>query len=489
MKIARKELRRLVEASVAKRDGYSEPVEDPLTDPLDDLDYSDEQKGKIKMIAMADDEASQASADAIADLGGYEPTSRFGADTFSKHVQARELDIDLLNDSDLNRALDKAIDSWLYQNKDYITSYDDTYSDSFQEYFTDMVEQGDIDSIKNHLLFLVGILIHQTDKPPPFNRYLLDDFDQNKAKYEKILALLKRSKEKDDIPAVNEHIRDKIMRPLYQIWYDTKAEYEKEQGYDFSKPESVENYEKRIATFKEGKIKITRKQLRRLISEAITNINKGPLGQTPYRDPGAEIRSELSPTQLQKFDALKETEPATRDSIASALGFEGENFGDFEFDFKAKMAGQDPNERSYQTMRRTLELERAHHRDAAKTYDQSGHEHSLAYAHNQVATFISELLTQNLAPIPVLDAIFNKISQLQSEGAGTTVLHMFRSLMEYIARDAIRLNYIVDEDIARKYLGKEGSYPFDDYMKNFYKLNPDAEEKNPLDPGRKKRFK
>ena len=237
------------------------------------------------------------------------------------------------------------------------------------------------------------------------------------------------------------------------------------------------------------KMKITRKQLRRLISEAITDISKGPLGQVPYRDPGAEIRSELSPSQLQKFDALKDTEPAMRDSLASALGYEGENFGDFEFDFKSKMAGQDPNESSYQTMRRTLELERAHHKDTAQRYDQSGYEHSLAYAHNQVASFISELLTQNLAPIPVLDAIFNKIAQLQAEGVGTTVLHMFRSLMEYIARDAIRFNYIVDEQTARKYLGDEGSHPFDDYMKNFYKLNPDAEEKNPLDPSRKKRFK
>ena len=236
-------------------------------------------------------------------------------------------------------------------------------------------------------------------------------------------------------------------------------------------------------------MKLTRKQLRKIISEAITDISKGPLGQVPYRDPGAEIRSDLSPSQLRNFDALKDVDPTYRDSIASALGYEGENFGDFEFDFSAKMAGQDPESQVYQDMYEMLEMDRDNHRKYAKEYDKSDHVPNLAYAHNQIADFISELLTQNLAPIPVLDAIFNKITQLQSEGAGTTVLHMFRELMIDIAREAVRLNYIVDEQIARKYLGKEGSYPFSDYMKNLYKLHPDAEEENPLDPRRKKRFK
>ena len=236
-------------------------------------------------------------------------------------------------------------------------------------------------------------------------------------------------------------------------------------------------------------MKLTRGQLRRLISEAITDISKGPQGQVPYRDPGAEIRSELSPSQLRNFDALKDVDPTYRDTLAAALGYEGENFGDFEFDFKAKMAGQDPNERSYQTMRRTLELERAHHRNVAQKYDQSGHEPNLSYAHNQVATFISELLTQNLSPITVLDTIFNKIAQLQAEGTGTTVLYMFRSLMQHIAREAVRLNYIVDEDIARKYLGDKGSYPFDDYIKRLYQNEPDAADENPIEPSRKRRFK
>ena len=53
-------------------------------------------------------------------------------------------------------------------------------------------------------------------------------------------------------------------------------------------------------------MKLTRRQLRQLIKEAITDISKGPLGQVPYRDPGAEIRFDLSPSQLQKFDKTLE---------------------------------------------------------------------------------------------------------------------------------------------------------------------------------------
>ena len=142
-------------------------------------------------------------------------------------------------------------------------------------------------------------------------------------------------------------------------------------------------------------MKITKRQLRKLIIEAITDRSKGPLGQVPYRDPGSEVRSELSPSQLQKFDALKYTEPAVRDSLASGLGFEGENFGDFEFDFRAKMAGQDPESHIYQDMYKMLEMERDNHRKYAQEYDQSTHEPNLAYAHNQFADFINELLAQN----------------------------------------------------------------------------------------------
>ena len=48
MKLSRKEIRKLIEASIRKRgDDYVAPIEDPLTDPRDfDFGLSDENKGK-----------------------------------------------------------------------------------------------------------------------------------------------------------------------------------------------------------------------------------------------------------------------------------------------------------------------------------------------------------------------------------------------------------------------------------------------------------
>jgi len=235
-------------------------------------------------------------------------------------------------------------------------------------------------------------------------------------------------------------------------------------------------------------MKITRRQLRRLISEAITDTKKGALGQIPYRDPGAEIRSNLSPEQLEKFDTLKDTEPAVRDSIASGLGYEGEFFGDDEFDFKAKMAAQDPDEKVYQMMYRYINTERINVNHKAQQFYAAGY-NDMADSYDKVEIFLSELLKQNLAPVPALDAIFNKISQLQSSERKSTSAYILQSIMESLAREAVRLNYIVDEQISRKYLGDAGSNPFDDYMNQLFKDHPGIPEDNPVDPTRKRRFK
>ena len=81
MKITRSQLRKLIEGSIRKRGDYVIPVEDPIEDPIAGLDYSDEQKPKIKTLAMSDDEENQVYADYIADMGGHEDTDadRFGA--------------------------------------------------------------------------------------------------------------------------------------------------------------------------------------------------------------------------------------------------------------------------------------------------------------------------------------------------------------------------------------------------------------------------
>jgi hypothetical protein len=443
------------------------------------------------MMAMSDDEQNQEHANFIADMGGHEDDGRFGAETFSKKVQAHDLDVNLLKkDMDLDSAMTLACEFWIYERKDNLSFFDHIDQDNSKKYAAYMIEmyggdQAVANEIKVHTTAVLDerikklIKISNSAAPVP-------SVDEKVAKYENAKKLFSTD---HNNPIVEDHILFKLYSVLYPFYLDWKSYYEKEQGYDFSDPEHVARYEKNIAMFKEGKVKITKRQLKILISEAITGISKGPLGQVPYREPGAEIRSDLSSSQLQKFDALKDTEPAVRDSIASGLGYEGENFGDYEFEFKTKMAGQDPNESSYQTMYRTLELERSYHNETAQKYYEMSND-EMGDIHDQVEMFISdELLTQNLSPISVLDTIFNKIVKLQSGGARHSLLHMLRGLMQYIAREAVRLNYIVDEQIARKYLGDAGSNPFDDYMKQLYQNHPDMPEENPVDPSRKRRFK
>ena len=78
MKITRRQIRKLIEASVRKRsDGHVIPVEDPLEDPRDfDFNLSDENKGKLFDLARGDD-ASQAQADQLADTLDFPKSGRF----------------------------------------------------------------------------------------------------------------------------------------------------------------------------------------------------------------------------------------------------------------------------------------------------------------------------------------------------------------------------------------------------------------------------
>ena len=86
MKLTRKQLRRLIEASVIKRGrDYVAPVEAPLKDPRDfDFGLPDENKDKLLGIAGSDDPETRAQADDLADTLGFPSSGRFGADTLSK---------------------------------------------------------------------------------------------------------------------------------------------------------------------------------------------------------------------------------------------------------------------------------------------------------------------------------------------------------------------------------------------------------------------
>ena len=273
MKITRKQLRRLIEGTVEKRGDYVMPVEDPIEDPIPGLDYSDEQKPKIKMMAMSDDEQNQMHANLFADIGGHEDTNQFGADTFSKKVQAYELNTNLLkNDLDIDSAISKACDYWIYENKDYLSYYDNIAQDSFRKYVDYMIEEYDgdqtiVDQIKVHTTAVLDKRIKSLIEISN-SAAAVPSVDEKVAKYEDAKKLFSTD---HNNPIVEDHIIFKFKSVLYPFYLDWANYYEREQGYDFSDPESVERYEKNIANFKESKMKLTRGQLRRLIESYIVD--------------------------------------------------------------------------------------------------------------------------------------------------------------------------------------------------------------------------
>ena len=276
MKITRKQLRRLIEGTVEKRGDYVMPVEDPIEDPIAGLDYSDEQKPKIKTMAMSDDEQNQVHANFIADVGGHEDkdTNLFGAETFSKKVQAYHLDVNLLKkDLDLDSAIAKASQYWIYSNKDYLSYFDNIDQDSFEDYAEYMIEEygGDravANAIKVHTTAVLDKRIESLIKISN-SAAAVPSVDEKVAKYEGAKKLFSTD---HNNPIVEDHIIFKFASVLFPFYDDWKKYYEIEAGgYDMNDPESVERYEENILSdkFKEGKVRLTRGKLRRLIESFI----------------------------------------------------------------------------------------------------------------------------------------------------------------------------------------------------------------------------
>jgi hypothetical protein len=271
MKITKKQLRRLIEGSIKKRGDYVIPVEDPIEDPIAGLDYSDEQKPKIKTLAMSDDEQNQVYANFIADMGGHEDTDQFGADTFSKKVQAYDLDVNLLKkDMDLDSAIAKACQFWIYERKDELSYYDHIDQDNSRKYADYMIElyggdQAVANKIKVHTTAVldkrIESLIEISNSAAP-----VPSVDEEVAKYETAKKLFSTD---HNNPIVEEHILFKLYSVLYPFYFDWKSYYEEEQGYDMSNPEHVKRYKENISTFKEGKVRLTRGKLRKLIESFI----------------------------------------------------------------------------------------------------------------------------------------------------------------------------------------------------------------------------
>ncbi len=218
-------------------------------------------------------------------------------------------------------------------------------------------------------------------------------------------------------------------------------------------------------------MQITRRQLRKLINEAITDMSKGALGQIPYRDPGQEIKSDMTPDQIKKFDTGI-GDAAQKDAIASALGHEGEAYTDEEYEFKLKMSAQDPESEVYNFMKQWFEdnLDRLESR--ISMYSEGQTMYGLDLAHYELETIKNQ--NANPTPIDTLDSLFKTIINLsskqrdreaKSDGYASIVIGFailtLRGIMQRLAKTALDKDYIADEFRAQKYLGDEGRELYD----------------------------
>ena len=155
IKISRRQLRRLIEAEVIRKDGVTIPIEDSLVDPMKDLDFNPEQKGKLKTLSLKGDQATKAQSDLLADMGGYEGSDRFGVDTFSDQVRLTEADLNnLMKVTDLYKMISDACNAWTFEYRDVLI-YEVYNSEDYATFVEKVVatevdgeNKSDIDEIK-----------------------------------------------------------------------------------------------------------------------------------------------------------------------------------------------------------------------------------------------------------------------------------------------------------------------------------------------------
>jgi hypothetical protein len=322
MKITRSQLRRLIEGSIetTKRGGrdYVIPTEEPLEDPS--LDFTPQQTSNIETMALSDDPEFQAQADFIADVGGFEPTDRYGAETYSKQVRSKALGIDMLTDPEIDLAISRACDSWIYEAGDFLTNYDAVECcPNFQEYAKYFIEPDEkerlnaVEDIKVLTLEVLNEMIKDAKNPNFRVDPKLPPAEERIAKYEKAKPLFSTDHQNE---AVSEHLILKLKSQLFPVYHDYKAFYEREQGYDLSNPDSVAAYEKSIATFKEGKMRLTRKQLTTLIESYIVDDK----GNVVSADDAYDIGLDTAAAAIDKARAESLVRSSDPETVVQGLG-------------------------------------------------------------------------------------------------------------------------------------------------------------------------
>jgi len=243
MKLTRRQLRRLIEATVIRKDGVAIPIEDPIEDPMKDLDFNPDQKDKLKTLALSSDHETRVQSDSLADMVDFKPSDRFGVDTFSDQVRLTEADINnLMKVTELYNIIKDSCDYWIHEHMDSLTS-DALNTENYTTYVKKVVvtETGgkgksDIDFIKETVYDIAS-------------QYLLRTGDEN---YAKIMGLFEPGE--GSIRLIDELVYDilTVGGSLYFLYRDWRKYYLSGMD-DIPYQKQSPELKAKIANIKEGR--------------------------------------------------------------------------------------------------------------------------------------------------------------------------------------------------------------------------------------------
>ena len=278
-----------------------------------DFDISDENKEKLLALAGSDPESvNPAAADSLADTLDFPSSGRFGADTLSKQMRMYDVGLDLVNDPEIDQLVDQGVKIYFNERRreSFAIDLDDILKTGykypegpggFQLYLegdpnwhekmppgfdlndADFMTVDEphlhvdiVNGIMDQIRFLIKIKFDATQsrdsneftysnielakdffEPGEMEVPPLGDKEQRILKLKKAYNLFKRRTLEDRMhfgPAVVQHIYDKAMQPMYEIF--TETIYKHNPDIDMSQ-------------IKERKMKITRSQLKKIIREAL----------------------------------------------------------------------------------------------------------------------------------------------------------------------------------------------------------------------------
>jgi hypothetical protein len=262
MKLTRKQLRKLIETSIIKRGkDYVAPVEAPLEDPRDfEFDLSGENKEKLLTLAGSDDPEIQAQADSLADTLDFPSSGRFGADTLSKQIKMYDMGLDVVNDKEVDQLLDRAIELYfndyghyiaddlihvlqagykypegpggfqLFLNGDPNFNKEDLDTELDVTFFhpkTPAIRTNMVYAAMRKMYVLIEIKL-KSIQDSMYSMYQKKRFE----KFKKASELFKKITSEARPPALTQHVYDKMMKPMYEIF--TTAHKKSNLGIDMT---------------------------------------------------------------------------------------------------------------------------------------------------------------------------------------------------------------------------------------------------------------